>query len=223
MSSGKIGVGVITLQNRWIKSEILNLVTHPTMFYIHTDYEKNGPGYGRNECIKNLYDAGCDHIFLFDDDTYPVIKGWQDYFIEWAERTDINSFSYPNRSLYKLPVHIEDDVEYWHWCTTPFQYVSRKMVEIVGYYNLSYNRYGYEDLAYLYRARESGICGSGVGDATPSLVDTYIRSMDILGGDEEFSIEANMTLEKKAEYAESNHSTFREEVTNGKLYYPYEQ
>lgn len=223
MPNGKVGVGVITMQNRQIKSELLNLISGPTAFYVHVDHERNGPGYGRNECIKNLYDSDCDHIFLFDDDTFPVIKGWQDYFIEWATRNHIESFAYPNRAKFGEPVAKEGDVEYWHWCTTPFQYLSRKMVDTVGYYNTAYDRYAYEDLAYLYRARVSGLCGYGIGDAAPEKVDTYIHSMDFLGGDNDFSVEANMSLKTKDDYAELNHGVFQQEVSSGILYYPYDQ
>lgn len=30
----------------------------------------------KNKCIELLYDAGCTHFFLFDDDTFPIVKDW---------------------------------------------------------------------------------------------------------------------------------------------------
>ena len=33
----------------------------------------------KNKCFELL--EGCDHIFLFDDDTYPVIEGWHQPYV----------------------------------------------------------------------------------------------------------------------------------------------
>ncbi len=37
----------------------------------------------KNKCLELLED--CDHIFLFDDDTYPIKKGWEQPYIDSAE------------------------------------------------------------------------------------------------------------------------------------------
>ena len=39
-----------------------------------------GKSYARNEALRQL--QGCEHIFLFDDDCYPVLDGWADYLID---------------------------------------------------------------------------------------------------------------------------------------------
>ena len=86
----KIGIGIITVQKRQINPKMFNLLDQPTMFYIYYDKDLHGCSYGRNECIKHLYDAGCDYIFLFDDDTYPTIRGWENNIIEWASNYNVD-------------------------------------------------------------------------------------------------------------------------------------
>ena len=38
--------------------------------------ENVGIARAKNKCMELLYNAGCDHFFLFDDDTYPVHRGY---------------------------------------------------------------------------------------------------------------------------------------------------
>ncbi|MDR2057651.1 MAG: glycosyltransferase [Dysgonamonadaceae bacterium] len=39
----------------------------------------------KNKCFELLYNAGCEHFFLFDDDCYPVLEGWYKPYIESKE------------------------------------------------------------------------------------------------------------------------------------------
>jgi hypothetical protein len=212
----KVGIGVITVQKRPLHPNILNLISQPTHFYVYTDYDRRGPAYGRNECIKNLMDAGCDYIFLFDDDTYPQVQGWQDYMIDCHEKSGYHCFSYPDKTVAKL-YKSEELIDFWAHNTGCFKSLTRKMVDTVGYFNPAYKTYGHEDIAYLYRARSTGLSGSGYADASPKLVHEYIFSEDVLGKP---AID-NMTVTEKTTAIEANRHHFVQEVTSGVLYYPY--
>ena len=39
----------------------------------------------KNKCFELLYNAGCEHFFLFDDDCYPVADGWHIPYMESKE------------------------------------------------------------------------------------------------------------------------------------------
>lgn len=226
----KIGIGVITVQNREIHPNILNLISQPTQFYIFTDHERKGPGFGRNECIKNLYDSGCDYIFMFDDDTYPVKKGWEDHIIRAATDNDIHCFGYPNSNAAVVNAALSNKlrtvngVDYWQWSTGCFKFITRRFVEEVGYFNNEYHTYGFEDVGYLYRARASRLCGPGDGDPAPVNLSDYIFSSDIFAeATTGFDPYANMSPHEKSKAIDSNRGTFTTEVSSGKIYYPYDQ
>lgn len=212
----KVGIGVITVQKRELHPNLLNYISQPTHLYIYTDHERRGPAYGRNECIKNLYDAGCEYIFLFDDDTYPRMEEWQDYMIECHEKTGYHCFSYPDKTVARLHKS-EEHVDFWVHNTGCFKSITRKMVETIGYFNSAYRTYGHEDIAYLYRARASGLSGSGYADASPTLIHEYIFSEDILGS----PAVHNMTEREKHIAIEENRHIFVDEVSTDVLYHPY--
>ena len=39
----------------------------------------------KNKCFELLYNAGCEHFFLFDDDCYPVVEDWNKPYIDSHE------------------------------------------------------------------------------------------------------------------------------------------
>lgn len=213
----KVGIGVITVQKRQLHPNLLNLISQPTQFYIYTDYERRGPAYGRNECIKNLYDAGCEYIFLFDDDTYPQLDGWQNYMIEQHQKSGYHAFSYPDKTVAKLH-SVDGEIEFWQFNTGCFKSLTRRMIDTIGYFNPNYRTYGHEDIGYLYRARASGLSGSGSADACPARIHDFIYSEDVFG---DGSAIENMSVEEKTAAIEANRPVFREEATSGILYYPY--
>lgn len=212
----KVGIGVITVQKRPLHPNLLNLISRPTQFYVYTDYERRGVAYGRNECIKNLYEAGCDFIFLFDDDTYPQLENWQEYMIGCHEQSGYHCFSYPDKTVATLHKS-EETVDFWVHNTGCFKSITRELVDTIGYFNSAYKVYGHEDIAYLYRARASGLSGDGYADATPRLIHEYIFSEDILGTP---TIQ-NMTVDEKTAAIKANRPAFAQEVSSGVLYYPY--
>lgn len=219
----KFGVGIITTGNRELHPNLLNLITEPTTFHVYTDYERRGPAYGRNECIKVLMDAGCDYIALFDDDTYPIKSGWQAHMLEVMEASGVDVMGYPDPTVAKEQERMGSGITLWHFCTGCFMMISRKTVEKIGYLNSAYKTYGHEDIGYLFRARRAKLTGPLSADASPTRVAEFIHSEDIYGSDRDFNSTANMTAEEKQKSIEENRSTFEDEVFAGPDYYPYSQ
>lgn len=212
----KVGIGIITCQNREIHPNILNKISGPTSYYVYTDYERKGVPYGRNECIKHLYDAGCDYIFLFDDDAYPIDPQWQRKLVDFHESTGFGLFSYPSNDS-KLFKEV-DGIGHYQWNFGPFMSISRKMIDAIGYFNNEYVAYGFEDIAYIFRARRSGLNGSGEYDLAPANIHSIIFAEDVLGA---ISPDINTSKEDKDAGIEKNRPIFDKEVSSSKNYYPY--
>jgi hypothetical protein len=216
----KVGIAVITLQKRELHPNLLNLISGPTPVYVHVDSERRGPAYGRNQCMKALYDAGCDYIAFFDDDTYPVKAGWQRYMVLAATLGNVDVFGYPEVPRAQR-LATRGEIDYWQWCTGCFKFISRKAVEKIGYFNDAYKNYGHEDIAYLHRARVAGLTGQPGADAAPRRITEFIHSEDYLGSSREYSYTANMSLEEKEAAVQAGRPAFNAEVNSQQLYYPY--
>ena len=91
-----IGIGISTTVERkevFYKtlSQIEKFAPNGSKIIWVTDYHHEGIAVTKNKCLAKLVE--CDHIFLFDDDLYPVKKGWADLYVEAAEMTGFSQFN----------------------------------------------------------------------------------------------------------------------------------
>lgn len=195
----KIGVGVITAGKRPIRDY---RCAPDTQFRVFHDASLSGPGHMRNECLKHFYDAGCDFIFCFDDDVYPVMDGWEHYFIEQSKQSGVAFFALPHSFVSRLEQLIPgSEIGLWRGhLLTQFAMYSREVIEKVGYYDLRLGRYGYEDDLYIRRCCWAGLTGSDDDWLLPSPVKVlgYIYSEDVHGTTQI----QNMTAEEKKPHIE---------------------
>lgn len=196
------------------------------MFYIFYDKDLMGCSFGRNECIKHLYDAGCDYIFLFDDDTYPTIRGWEDKIIEWADKEDVDFLGMVDQKHDQVYEYIDggndDTLTYQAGMAGPFVFMTRKAVETIGYYNTEYKDYSWEDVSYYHRAKIAGLCGSKEHIYVPYWLSMYIHDEDVFGETEIQSF----PLEYKEQKVKENQPIAAKEcqaANNGKIYYDYQE
>jgi hypothetical protein len=217
MSTGKIGIGVITMGVREINKNLYERSDPNALIRIETDHERVGPARTRNKCMKYLMDQGCEHIFMFDDDCYPMMKGWEDYFINAAKRGGVHFMGLPHAFESKLNA-VCDEFAYWSSIVGCFSYQDRRFMERVGYYNTKYVRYGSEDAGRNFRARHSGLVGKGQGYPAPLRAASYIMSEDVF----HMNPTPNLTIEEKRHFITINNATYLEETRSGQLYYPPE-
>lgn len=92
----KIGIGITTRNRKEVYEACLKYMTDFTqgcVLYTYEDCsdipytancgtERIGVAKAKNKCLEYLYSQNCTHIFLFDDDTFPIIKEWYLPFIE---------------------------------------------------------------------------------------------------------------------------------------------
>lgn len=215
----KIGCGITT----YLRPKHLELILkqielykgdHEISVYVWDDSEqKRGIAYGKNMCLSNL--RNCDHIFLFDDDVFPIAEGWIDYFIN----SGYNHACYMN-SKYQIVYSGEKHTSY-NMSSGVLMYLTKHCFETVGYFNPKYGRYGYEHAGYSHRIFEAGL--------TPSrflcLKDThkYFHALDLdgIGGYEYLDHKRMITEEERTESVRANNSVYHEETTNHKIKYEF--
>jgi len=219
MSLGKIGVGIITMGVRKIHPNIKEKSRQDNLVHVEVDTQRVGPAITRNRCLKYLMDQGCDHLFMFDDDCYPMMLGWEEYFINTAKEHNVHFLGLPN-PFGSFLLSLKGELAHWHTVLGCFSYQDRKIMEAVGYYNTAYTRYGSEDVARNWRVMRSGLCGSvdgRQGHAAPFRAAAYIMSEDAY----HMNPPANLTVEEKQHFIKLNEPVYEAEIRSGRLYYPY--
>lgn len=213
----KFGVGIITTGKRQLDSGYTSLLSQSTTLHVHFDYERRGPGHGRNECIHTLYEVGCDYIALFDDDCFPYTPDWQDYVVGNMQKHNLNHLQLWEYSEYRPNSKTElVSVPYTIGC---FSVLTRKTVETVGYYSPQYSRYGWEDVGYTARVRKSGVNNTDKAISLKSL-PKYIKSQDVEKRSD-FDGFANMSKEEKDLSIKANSPVLVQEAA-GPIYIAYQ-
>lgn len=152
----KIGVSVTTISGSgrmddWMANFTANTDQKVELF-VHKDDKGNGVRFSKNQCLKALKD--CEYIFLFDDDCYPVNKGWMDFCIKNLKL--LNHFQFNTAQIHgemtTIKVGADDqDVLITYNGGGVFLALTKEVLESVGYMNPKYQGYGWEHLGYSYR------------------------------------------------------------------------
>lgn len=215
----KIGIGVTTMGKRPIKKAAYASGLRPgtdDVLLIEVDTNRNGPAMAKNDTMWKLYNMGCTHMFLFDDDCYPRMGGWADYIITHARRNHLEYVGLPESFKSNFVKHADGELTFWDGMLGCFLFQTRSMMETVGYYNTAYRRYGFEDSGRNDRMRRA--MGYPFGQQ-PSLlrIPSYIHSEDVYGEDPT----PNLTSEEKQKYININRPEWLREVQSDQLYYPF--
>lgn len=210
----KIGVGVTTNGGFW---DGVSLLPADVWNFSHNN-DQISIAHDKNEIIKRCFDDGCEYIFLFDDDTFPVREGWADFFINAHKKTGIDHFVLckPNHNtlIEKQPI-----VSLYATGTGCMVFLTRQVVERVGYMNPEYGKYGYEHAGYSHRIHRAGFTPSWY--VSVNGWEKYIYSWDLDKRDD-FERTHWDGEENKADYIALNEDVFRKELASYQLYYPYD-
>ena len=163
MSSKKIGIG-ITTHNRYdifkkTYEQVNKFLPDNAVLVVVDDASKTpvpeasfrfetnvGIARAKNKCFELLYKEGCDHIFLFDDDCYPISKDWYKPYIESPEPHLMYIFKdFTTRKVGDCEILYNTDsiVGYTHprGCML---YYDRVCLDTVGGMNPLYGKWGWE-------------------------------------------------------------------------------
>lgn len=152
----RIGIGVTTYNRpeclaKWKEQIAKHTIMDNVLIYIAEDSDdpRRGVSAVKNECLRVLKD--CDHIFLFDDDCYPIKDGWVDFFTSSKEP----HLLFLNDSHEPLTPPTEYRV--YKECGGVFMYMKNDCVERVGAFDEGYIGWGFEHADYSKRIKMSGV------------------------------------------------------------------
>ena len=181
-------------------------------------FETNvGISVAKNKCIELLYNAGCDHLFLFDSDCYPKQEDWWKPYIESKENHLMYIFQNfaGNRSVgdtrlvYKDSKHVAYD--HPRGCML---YYKRNAIETVGGMDEVFKKWGYEHGNLSDRIFNAGLTSFRYMDVVDS--DKLIYSLD----EHTFNKHTTMKLGERKKYIEKNKPEYEKRI-NESYYYPF--
>ena len=136
--------------------------------YCNADYrfnERAGIPAAKNKCLEL---AKYDHIFLFDDDTYPICDGWYLPYINSGKEHLCYSF---------LPYFKEKNGFKYHTLGNGCMlYVTRKCIDTIGGFDWNYGLGKYEHVDFSRRIHNAGLTESVFMDVIGS--DKLLYCMD---------------------------------------------
>jgi hypothetical protein len=182
-----IGVAISTHQRPHILAKALGEWAKymPDILVVIHDINGEGIAATKNRSITALMDAQCEHLFLADDDVWPITSHWADHYTQDPELHLMHCWG--QRRL------ISNDGHYttWKHPRGVLLYLDRKVVETVGGMRPEFGKWGGEHVEYSQRIHNAGlttnqyadlsVCAQGVWHAedytrmTPSSVSDEDR------------------------------------------------
>ena len=109
-----------------------------------TNANRKGVAFRKNECLRAF--KNYDHIFLFDDDCFPIKDEWINFFVQ-------TPYEHLLFCLEKLhgESKVKEDLKLFNSCGGVFMYMKKSAVEKVGAFNEKFGLYGCEHAEYSMR------------------------------------------------------------------------
>jgi len=149
----------------------------------------------KNKCLELLADAGCDHLFLFDDDCYPIVDGWWRPYVESPEP----HLMYAWGDAYFRT----DDLIGYAWPKGCMLYVERRVLERVGGMDPVFGTWGLEHASWSDRIHTAGLTTCRYQDVPGS--EELFRAHDREQGDFPSSVDVETRLVANVRAAERYH------------------
>ena len=122
-------------------------------------FEKNvGIAGAKNKCFELLDD--CEHIFLFDDDTYPLKADWWRPYVTSPEPHLLYMFEHfaTGRKLNDAALlYADGSITAWSHGRGCMLYFKRRCLEVVGGMDPAFGKWGFEHIEYSGRIYNAGL------------------------------------------------------------------
>lgn len=147
----------------------------------HADYrfkENVGIARAKNKCLELLYSAGVQHIFLSDDDIWPVTDNWWKPYVESPEPHLMWMFDRPKGTTKtQLEILYQDNQHTaYHATRGCLLYADRTVLDTVGGMDPGFGKWGWEHVSWSDRIHSAGLTAWRYADITDSL--NLFHSMD---------------------------------------------
>lgn len=196
--SHSIGIGISTTPNRSILSDTINafyqFMPQEAKLVIELDKKYTGVAATKNRLLAELDD--CEHIFLFDDDCYPIADEWWLSYIEAEQPHLMYQFKLPGKSKTDMQELYRDDkiVAYSH-TRGAMIYIERQVLDIVGGFDEAYGQAMFEHPDFTNRIHNAGLTTYRAMDVPNSHELLYCLDQD---GEIESSIPVSVRIKNNA-------------------------
>lgn len=174
----RIGIGVSTTPNRDVldMDKFLPLLPKGSLVISICDNNFDGVAVTKNKLLALL--DGCDHIFLFDDDTRPLVDGWWIPYVEHKEPHLMYQFKLPGKPESDMSELYRDEktVAYSH-TRGAMIYIDRKVLDVVGGMDTRYYN-GFEHPDWTNRIHNAGLTTHRAMDVPDSHELLYCLDQD---------------------------------------------
>ncbi len=171
----EIGIGISTTLNRSLVQNTLEqfrkFKAPNSEIVVHIDTEYEGIAATKNKLLTQL--DKYEHIFLFDDDTYPIAPDWWKPYVESDEPHLMYQFKLPGKQASDMQEVYRDDkiVAYSHTRGCMI-YIKKVVLEVVGGFDTAYGKAMFEHPDWTNRIHNAGL--------------TTHRAMDVPGSNKLF-------------------------------------
>lgn len=159
---GRIGVAISTHKRPELLARALSSWAKFMPDFLVVVHDVNGAGVAatKNRCLELLMaDAGCEDLFLSDDDCWPVTEYWHRPYVENSQPALMHCWG---KSRYLCT---EGDTTVWSWPRGAVLYVERRVVEKVGGMRTEFGRWGGEHAEWSQRIFNAGFTRAPFADA----------------------------------------------------------
>ncbi len=134
----------------------------------------------KNVGIKMLREKNCDHFFMFDDDSFPVQRGWEDVYIKTARQNNVHHLmhQFPLPSGFNINKSENGICEYPQ-CFGVLLYFTRHAIDTIGGYRKNFSMYGLEHVEISHRCNYAGLQPNWGPFISPEKARDYIYSLDL--------------------------------------------
>lgn len=161
----KIGIGITTYGNR--KTPAFEMIRKFTPEAKIVTVNQKGISKAKNMCLALLDD--CEHIFLFDDDCYPIVENW---FMPYINSKELHlSYTFGRKIINQSGILTEYELP----CGCML-YLNKICLDIIGGFDTDFEEYSYEHVNYSQRAYNAELTSAKYLDVTDSY--KLIHSMD---------------------------------------------
>jgi glycosyltransferase involved in cell wall biosynthesis len=162
-SVGDNSIKIIVNDASTNETHLKNLSKYRNSFEVIDNPQNVGNMSGKNVSIKRMYDAGCEYMFLLDDDI-EVLPGWAEQYTNAIEKTGIQHFQFCISPDLFYVKEVEEDIEGVMVYSRPGAQgalitLTRECVEKVGFFKILPCRYGHSHCHFSKRMFKAGMCG----------------------------------------------------------------
>jgi len=167
-------------------------------------FNKNqGAAVAKNKCLELLDD--CEHIFLLDDDTFPIKPGWIDAYIN----AGVPHLNY----TFKFPFRLVDGLRYLEKPNGCMMYIHKSVLKKIGGFDTGFIKYGYWHGSFSNRVKNAGLMEHPFIDIVGS--GDYIYCLDQAAGHKS-------ATKNQGAYIGRNKRRYFEKI-NSKEFIPYKK